>query len=1073
MLKLRITLFGAFQAKLGAKTLTAFGTDKTRALLAYLATESHRPHRREHLAGLLWSDQSEKKALHSLRQSLSTLRKLLKSSQTDAPYLNVASDSIQFNPQSNHWIDIVDFRHCVEKGLPKFHHSQSGQRSNIRRLQRALDLYRGNFLDQLFLKGSPLFDEWAIIQRESLMRQYIEVMEYLITYHERRGEFERACDVATQIVTYLPWDETAHQTIMRMLAQSGRLHAAEQQFQTLQRYLHSELNVEPAPKTLSLLAKIRSCADQNTALTPAFSISKSNIPQVSTIFVGRENEQEMLSDLLANYKTRLITLTGSGGIGKTRLAIHFAREQIGVFNDGVYFVPLTSINSGEQLILSIADALSFSFYTPQDPLTLLIDHLRDKEILLVLDNFEHLLVDSNQARDVLIKILRKSPHVVMLATSRQPLNLRIENTVEIHGMPYPAEKEHPPIIAANYSSLQLFEKIAQRHNPQFSLREHEDGIIRICQLVEGVPLGIELSASWTRGYPVEEIARQIEADLDFLASTMPDIPERHRSIRSVFDHSWKLLSETEQEVLRKLTVFPGSFSLNAAIALTGANITSLHSLVEKSLLQLVSEDRYNMHNLLRQFASEKLNAHVNESSDTHYAHCVYFSTYLQKYEADLYGPDPVPAEKALSQEIENIRSAWNYTIQTHALPQIQIAARSLARFYDMRSWFSEGLEAFKEAVSAISQVSSSDKKSPQVLGQVTAQLAWFEIQTGEYQKAIERLENLIPVLPSESYAERALIHNILGSAVYELGEFDKAKSHFEKSLNLASKNENLPAMAFANNYLGNIARNQGDFKLAESLFTQSLEQYQGLDDLWGAARVINNLGNMAGINGNYAQAEKIFKESLAIRRKLDDKAGIAGCLHNLSIIAFFKEDYARTRELRVECLSICEDIGFLWGIASTLKHIGDVDKAQGDLAAARQRYTKSLAISQRSGDRRSVAFTHNSLGSLAILQEDLSLAWSHYRQALQTAMEIEVIPLVMDIFIGIATLWMLQEKFDAAYQLLYFTREHPGTESQTQDHATELESQLVSHLTSQHIQDIKAQASRHSLESYVAQILGN
>jgi predicted ATPase/DNA-binding SARP family transcriptional activator/tetratricopeptide (TPR) repeat protein len=1072
MHKLRINLFGAFQATLGEKTLTAFGTDKTRALLAYLATESHRPHRREHLAGLLWSDQPEKKALHSLRQSLSILRKVLNHAQSEIPYLTISSESIQFNPRSNYWIDVDDFRNCVENGLPKIRQGQSGQRPNIHRLQHALDLYRGNFLDQLFLKGSPLFDEWAIIQRETLMRQYIEIMEYLVAYHERRGEFERACEVATQIVAHLPWDETAHQTIIRMLAYSGRLHAAEMQFQTLQRYLHSELNVEPTSKTLSLLAKIRACAEQNTTLKPTITYAKSNIPQLPTVFVGRQDEQDKLADLLSHSKTRLVTITGPGGIGKTRLAIRVAREQVGVFDDGVFFIALTSINTGEQLILSIADAIGFTFYTSQAPLNLLIDHLRDKDMLLVLDNFEHLLSSSQHARDILVKILDNAQRVLILTTSRQPLNLRMENIIEIYGLPYPDMNTHPLSIAANFSSVQLFVKIAQRLNPDFSLPEQEDAVIRICQLVEGFPLGIELSASWTRGYPVSEIAKQIETDLDFLETSMSDVPERHRSIRSVFDHSWKLLTQTEQQVLRKLPIFPGSFSLEAAKYVTGAKPTTLHSLVEKSLLQRIGETRYDMHNLLRQFASEKRDAYVNESSSTHYAHCIYFSTYIQKHEAALYGTDPVPAEKALSLEIENIRSAWKYAVQTRAIPQIQIAARSLARFYDMRSWFSEGLEAFKGAVSAINQVLSSNKKFLQVLGQVTAQLAWFEVQTGEYQKAIERLENLAPDLPLESYTERALLHNVLGSAIYELGEYEKAKTHFDESLNLASKNGNLSAAAFANNYLGSIARNQGDFILAESLFTQSLEQYQQIDDLLGTARVINNLGNIAGINGNYAQAETIFKESLAIRRKLDDKAGIAGCLHNLSIIAFFEEDYARTRELREECLIICQDIGFTWGIASTLKHLGDVDKAQGDLSSARSHYTKSLAISQKSGDRRSVAFTHNSLGSLAILQEDLSLAWSHYKQALQTAMDIEVIPLVMDIFIGIATLWMLGEKFDAAYHLLVFTQEHPGTESQTQDRATELESQLVSHLTSQNIQKIKAQATSHSLDSYVAQILG-
>lgn len=1068
MNRLCITLLGAFRVTLDGEILTTFGTDKARALLAYLAVESHRPHRREYLAGLLWSDQPEKKALHSLRQSLSTLRKILKDGQNQSPFLLVTRETIQFNIENDYWLDVNDFQSSIAMGFPQRQPYKTRNRPNIRRLKYALKLYQGNFIDQLTLKGSPAFDEWAILQRETLNRQFVDTMCLLVDYHESRGEFEQACEIAEQIVEFLPWEEKAHQIIMRMLAQSKRWSAAEMQFQALQRYLGEELGVEPSSATLSLLDNIRKCANQNIPLPSLASTIQNNLPQQPTVFVGREKELDDLSALLTNPRCQLITLSGSGGIGKTRLALRLAREQIGIFTDGVFFVPLISISSSDLITNSIAAAIGFSFYNQDDPLKLLIDYLQHKEILLVLDNFEHFLVDSSKASEVITKILQHAPSVVIIATSRQPLNLLIEHNFDVQGFPFPTLDQintHNTLSKTSaFDALELFKQVAKRISPKFSLETQLEHVTRVCQLVDGIPLGIELAATWVRSYTLLDIANQIEQDLDFLKTSMQDIPDRHRSLRSVFNQSWNLLSEGEKSIFRKLSVFCGGFSLDAAKRISGASASHIQTLLNKSLLQNVAQNRYDMHNLLRQFAFEKLQINTREKQITFEAHSNYFSSLIQAYEPSLFGSNPVAAQKAIGVEIDNIRLGWHWSSEQKKISVITQAARGLGRFYDMRSWFAEGQAAFAKTALRLKEDPNIDSQTRRVLGIVTTQQAWFDIQLGNYQSAVLSLEEIVPDLrTSSTSAELSTILNILGSAVFELGKLDTAKGHFEESLREATELDCLSDMAFANNYLGSIARNQGDFSEAQRYYSQSLEQYKIIEDIWGSAKVLNNLGTMSGISGNYAEAEQYFDESLSIRKRLDDQAGIAGCLQNLSIIAFLEQDYSKTKQLREECLSICQEIGFTWGIASTLKHLGDVNKATGNLDQANQNYSDSLEMNEKVGDRRSAAYTLNSLGGLAILQGKYSQSIEYYTKAFYIAEDIKVVPLIIDILMGISELWIKERKFEDAYKLLAFAQSHPGAEKQTLDRGKQLETLIETQLSTSQIENIKAQNTSKSL----------
>jgi tetratricopeptide (TPR) repeat protein len=479
-----------------------------------------------------------------------------------------------------------------------------------------------------------------------------------------------------------------------------------------------------------------------------------------------------------------------------------------------------------------------------------------------------------------------------------------------------------------------------------------------------------------------------------------------------------------------------------------------------------------MHSLLLQFAREKLEQVPLQRKEINNRHCNYFIRYIQERGAGLYGDNPMSAQEEISKEIENIRASWLWAGKQQKIRAIKQTARTMGRYYDMRSWFLEGERVFGSLVSSLEAIIEPDMQTSQALAIITTHQGWFQVQLGNYQTAVELLEIALETLSlQDTPDEYCFALNVMGSAFYELGNFDRAQAYFKRNLSEISKTTQKSEQAFTLNYLGSIARNQGDFIQAKELFNQSLDVYQKLRDQWGLARVLNNLGGMAGMAGNYSEAETIFLESLSIRRELKDLAGVAGCLHNLSNIAYIAKDYSKTQSLRQECLEICREIGFTWGVASTLKHLGDVDKALGDLPLAMQRYAESLEISEKARDRRSVAFTLNSMGNLALIQRNLKGARHYFTEALKTAMEIEVIPLALDILVGIAELSAQEGDSQLAIELLTFTLEHSGTEKQTQEQGTQLKIKIETEKSSDETQSFQRFSNTTSLQEVVNQLV--
>jgi tetratricopeptide (TPR) repeat protein len=368
-------------------------------------------------------------------------------------------------------------------------------------------------MDQVHLIGSPLIEEWMALQAEDIDHHMIEALALLAEYHERRGEYTQARQALDRLAGIAPWDETAQVQLIRLLALDQQWSAAQSRYYSLRRYLRDQLGIEPQPETATLFEDIRKAAHLNLPFSPRFPPARQNLTTPSTAFVGRQNALDNLAEMLAQPHARVITLLGPGGIGKTRLALEAARQQVGLFADGVFAVPLASAEGQEALVPGIASAAGFQFHGSESPESQLMAFFRDKDILFVLDNFEHLLSpvktgaqtgeNIHQGVNFLVEALNQSPRLRFMVTSRAPLNLQMERVVEVGGLDFPPSEDGAG--CQDYAAVKLFDLMARRLQPHFSLEKEQRAVSQICRMLEGSPLAIELSAAWIPIHSPDEI----------------------------------------------------------------------------------------------------------------------------------------------------------------------------------------------------------------------------------------------------------------------------------------------------------------------------------------------------------------------------------------------------------------------------------------------------------------------------------------------------------------------------------------------------------------------------------------
>ena len=612
---------------------------------------------------------------------------------------------------------------------------------------------------------------------------------------------------------------------------------------------------------------------------------RSQFPPQPTPFVGRTQEVAHISARLANSDCHLLTLTGAGGSGKTRLAIEAAQVSESTFSNGVVFVALQPLSSSDLIVPTIAHALGISFYGSTLPQKQLYQYLQDKSLLLLLDNFEHLLDGAPFVSD----LLANAPGVKVLVTSREALNLQEEWLYPLKGMTTPKSIYSPAM--EDYESIQLFLYHAHRMQPNFMLSNDLEAVVRICNAAEGFPLAIELAASWLKALSAAQIAAEMQRNLDFLATNTRNVEERHRSMRAVFDQSWKLLSENDRLIFAKLSVFLGGFDSAAASEVADASVSCLATLVEKSLVQVESSDRFSVHEMLCQYGTEKLEAY-GETEATYARHSQHFAQRMLRYDQALKQPEQLEILQAIEGDFENIRQAWNWSVRNQHVRNLHAMLNTLYLFGFLRSRYREIIAIFQQSLDqSITDVS--------LLGRLLARrwgyLHWlYQADTTEPLASIEQALEIAQ--EDDSPFEIAFCHLVAGFAMIGMHRYHEALPHLEISKAGFEAVNDPYYVCWVLHRLGYIYYNLNDPDQANQYTEQSLALARVTHNRASLVPCLLNLGSYYLLNSDYSKGKTHCEEALQVSSEAGHQGQIAHSLSLLALCAFFQSDYTACKD---------------------------------------------------------------------------------------------------------------------------------------------------------------------------------
>jgi len=691
---------------------------------------------------------------------------------------------------------------------------------------------------------------------------------------------------------------------------------------------------------------------------------RSNLPAPLTSFVGRERELVEVKRLLS--RSRLLTLVGIGGIGKTRLALQAAAEVVDAYRDGVWFVDLAPLAGAALVPSAVAQVLAVRETAGTPLVETLCGYVRGRQLLLVLDNCEHLLAGCATLADAL---LRGAPELSIIATSRELLRVAGEQTYPLATLSLPDPAASAETMSRS-EAVQLFVERAEKQQPGFALTAaRAAAIAQLCIHLDGIPLALELAAARIRSLSVEEINARLHDRFKLLTGGSRTALPRQQTLRSSIDWSYKLLSSTERGLLNRLTVFGGGWTMEAAEHVCSGDgieysavLDLLGSLVDKSLVAMEDRNgapRYLLLETMREYARARLHE-SGEEARWRRRHLTYFRTFAQEAEPNLIGPAPKAWLDRLEAEHDNLRSALAWSCASaDSIDGLQLVG-ALFNFWFVRGHFTEGRRWLSTLLAAVPAGQTSAARAKALYG--AGLLAW---QQGDYPAARSLYEQSLAIhrqLGNQKGIANALDN--LGLVAENQGDFSAARALHEESLDIYRQLGDQKGIAGALQHLA-LATHHGDFIAARALHEQSLAIYRQLDDRRGIANQLNNLGIMAKNRGDLTDASAIHGESLAIRRELGDRRGIAGTLNNLGMCAYERGDFLEARSLLGEGLAICRELSARRGIAIALHNTGIVACEQGDYADARSCCEESMAIFRELGEWHGVARVLETLANVA------------------------------------------------------------------------------------------------------------
>jgi predicted ATPase len=847
---------------------------------------------------------------------------------------------------------------------------------------------------------------------------------------------------------------------MRALDARGERAAALAQYAACRDILERELGVEPGPETEALAERIR----ERRAPRRAVASVPHNLPAAVSPFVGREGISAEIVAHLCDPDCRLLSLVGPGGSGKTLLALKVARSFVDreadpSFADGVYFVPLAGLQASAEMSTAIGSALGLSFHQEGSPWQQLYDYVRERRKLIVLDNLEHLLApvastpapaatetqrggapagpsfdeaeareDAPGAADLVTGMLQAAPGLKIVVTSRTRVRVRGEQIVPVGGLRYPEALPADLSVLEDYSAVELY-LLTARHLQRDFQPTGEDlaHVVHICQLVEGMPLALRLAAAWSEMLTPAEIAGELDQAqraLDFLAADWRDAPARQRSMRAVFDYTWRLLGEREQALLAAISVFRGGFTQDAARAVAGASLRDLVTLVNRSLLNRTREGRYEIHELLRQYAAERLEVDPERAERARDAHCAFYASYLASRGDAI---DRFGVQREVLLEMDNVRAAWRWAVQRDRSVDILKLAHVLHLVLTNRGWLQEGEASFEWAAGVL--------RRGETTGERAVALAFALIYQGRFRR------------------------QYYGQMGRQLGQ---------EGLALLRAHADRRALAwgtiqayFAGGFEG--------YADCAGPFQESLAYYREIGDLSRVTDVLNALANAAITNGLYREAEPYCQEVLQIATEIDHPRSRGWALQTLGRIAEAGARYVEARRYYEEARKLFRATGYGPYASELAVPLGDLSLATGDYAGARAQYQNVLDSHGGQSLPREVLAAIDGLGNVALARGNVREAAHHYRRLLQVAADrgdhIRLRALVAQ-----ARLLASRDK-DRAVEVAGLVADHPHSEARIVARASDLLAALRAELDAERFAAARERGRARDLESTVRELL--
>ncbi len=913
--------------------------DKPTSLLYYLAQRGDWVSRSE-LAFLYRPDSPEKIALSNVRLYIHRVKKY---PWTDP--LEIEKFRIRYRIKT----DVQDFNSAIKQ----------------ENWTKALELYRGPFLEGINLHETAAYETWLELERQDLSRKWRLAILKQVKLLEDKQDYTVAEQSIEPLLRTNPLDEEALQNYLHILIAMGKHTQAFEAYKAFQEELKQELDIEPLEATQALLENIEQSKviqTQQTQLVPKSHLH--NLPTQTTRFVGRKQELKQLVEYIANPDCHLLTIVGFGGIGKTRLALALAEQELKFFPDGVWFIPLAGLSSADLLVSSIAGGLGFTLLGSKDPKKQLIDFLQDKECLLLLDNFEHLV----KGVGLLQELLNGAPKLKILVTSRVVLELKGEWIFDLDGLSYPPEGTEGPL--EQFDAVKCFTQYAKQFSKTFPANEDTfEAIAVLCRKVEGLPLALELAATWIRGLSVSEMLSKLDKSFDLLSSKLHDLPQRHRSLRTVFDHSWQLLTEEEQKALAKLSVFQGGFSLEAAEEVVKAHLALLLSLINRSLIKRDRENRYSIHELIRQFAVEKAEEKVRVQ--TRGLHSIYYLNLLNNLVKEDKSPPTL-----LMPDLNNLRSAWHWAAEQQDIEILSKSVEPMRIFYEANGQFHEGIELFGKVLEYV----PADQPQQQALaGHVLISRACLQNWLGLYEQAIEETERgLALVEPLGENTTLILGLHTLGHIAFRTGKFASGKPHLEKALLLARKNNN------------------------------------PLDIM----KILATLGLVYTWLDQFPEANTVLEEAFSLSQQLNKHNVVFESLIALAILDIMSDSYESACARLERGLEITHLHGFQTYQSHLLYNLGRALAGLGKYEEAKARCKQALAIGKQTKDPLAQMWPWMFQGRIATAEGDFKGAEEHFARGFSIAWQANQVDFLLPSITYLAELRLEQNRTSEAAELL-------------------------------------------------------